>query len=270
MLQRFYLVPIILFWITMNVLLWRSEFASQTEPGSAIPADLVWRRILTAPDDSGLDILRRGEKIGYCRWRANIGEERKTGRILTEEMQPEGQVRSLTGYTLDAESNFLLEETARRMRVEFHGEFGTNHHWKTLEFRVLLRPAAWELRARKADQTFTLSMDEEGRSWKRTFRFSDLNDPAKLMGELGYPLGPMLALPDGQVPEREDSSPPLLGLTWTARNDWLQIGQTRLRVYRLETSVLNYRATVFVSRVGELLRIELPGEILLINDAFIM
>jgi hypothetical protein len=271
MARRFYLLPIILFWVTMNVLLWRSEFTGHADRGSEIPADLVWGRILTAPDDSGLDIYRRGQKIGFCRWRVNVGEERKTGRILTEELQPEGQVRNLTGYTLDVESNFMFEEAGRRMRVEFHGEFEANHAWKTLALQVLVRPSTWEVRARRSDRTFTLSIDEGGGAWERTFDFSDLQDPSRLLLELGYPMPPDLFSPGAEPPNGQKTGGTSLGLSWTARNDWLRIGQTRLRVYRLETTfVEGYRATIFVSRVGELLRVELPGDILLVNDALIM
>jgi hypothetical protein len=270
MLRRVYLLPIVLFWITMNVLLWRSEFAGKSDAGGAIPVNVVWSRILTAPDPSGLEVHRRGEKIGFVRWRPNVGEERRSGRVLSEDMQPEGQVLELTGYTIDMEGNIVVEELSRRLRLEFRGEFETNNVWQTLVFRIQVRPAEWEIRARKADQTLAVTMDDAGSSWTRTYKFSEFRDPAKLLGDLGYPLGPMLAVPGSPVEEPQELSPGL-GLTWTARNDWLKVGQTRVRVYRLETVVMDqYRATIFISRVGELLRVELPGDILLINDAFIM
>ena len=61
-----------------------------------------------------------------------------------------------------------------------------------------------------------------------------------------------------------------LGLRWTARKDWLQIGSSKTRVYRLQARLLDrYQAVVMVSRVGEILRVELPGEVTLVNDALI-
>ena len=59
-----------------------------------------------------------------------------------------------------------------------------------------------------------------------------------------------------------------LGLKWEARNDRLTIGSNPVRVYRLEARLFDrYRAILFVSPVGEILRVELPDDILLTNDA---
>ena len=49
MLSRVALILLALFWVTMNVLLWRVEFAPRGEIGIAIPAKVVWR----SPDRSG-------------------------------------------------------------------------------------------------------------------------------------------------------------------------------------------------------------------------
>ncbi|HZL13466.1 MAG TPA: hypothetical protein VFC85_04935 [Verrucomicrobiae bacterium] len=52
------------FWVTMNVLLWRTEYS----PGGghiSIPVDLVWRKILTAPDASSLNVYQNGQRTGF-------------------------------------------------------------------------------------------------------------------------------------------------------------------------------------------------------------
>ena len=73
MFNRLYFPLITLFWIVMNVLLWRAEFGGGREFGSAVSTEVVWQKILTAPDDSTLEISLNGKKIGYCRWGANAG-----------------------------------------------------------------------------------------------------------------------------------------------------------------------------------------------------
>jgi hypothetical protein len=78
-LNRLCLLLAAVFWITMNVLLWRSEFRGEDELGSAVPVEIVWHKMLTAPDDSALEISHRGNKVGHCRWRVNVGEELSTG-----------------------------------------------------------------------------------------------------------------------------------------------------------------------------------------------
>jgi hypothetical protein len=62
-----------------------------------------------------------------------------------------------------------------------------------------------------------------------------------------------------------------LGLQWEARQDWLKVGSARLRCYRLHTRLLEkYRAVVYVSRVGEILRVELPDGYVLQNTRMLL
>ena len=58
-----------------------------------------------------------------------------------------------------------------------------------------------------------------------------------------------------------------LGGRWEARSDSMLVGKNRARVYRLQTKLLDrYKMTLFVSPVGEILRAELPGDIVLVHD----
>ena len=74
----------------------------------------------------------------------------------------------------------------------------------------------------------------------------------------------------GSLGTATTTQPLALGLTWQAHNDWLSIGHTYARVFRLQARLLDrYEVVVFVSRVGEILRVELPNEHLLVNDALV-
>ena len=58
-----------------------------------------------------------------------------------------------------------------------------------------------------------------------------------------------------------------LGLNWTARYEWLRIGSSRVRVYRLRARVVEgQEIDILVSRVGELLRVDLPFNVRLVNE----
>jgi hypothetical protein len=47
----------------------------------------------------------------------------------------------------------------------------------------------------------------------------------------------------------------------------MRIGHSPVRTYRLQTRALDkYQITIFISRVGEILRVELPDELVLVND----
>ena len=58
------------------------------------------------------------------------------------------------------------------------------------------------------------------------------------------------------------------GLHWTARNDSITVGANRVRAYRLQAKILErWRIAFFISPVGELLRAEFPGDLVLLNTA---
>jgi hypothetical protein len=128
-----------------------------------------------------------------------------------------------------------------------------------------VRPTSWELRSVSSKETATLKVDDENGKWERTYRFEELRNPQTILRDLGVPaflgfLGGQMKLPNANALS--------LGLNWEARNDWLKIGRSAVRVYRLEARLFDrYRAVVFISRVGEILRVELPDKIVLVNEA---
>jgi hypothetical protein len=265
MFNRVYFPLIVLFWIVMNALLWRAEFGGGNEAASTVSSDVVWQKILTAPDDSTLEISWNGKRIGYCHWVANAGEELATGKIASDEYVPEGMIRRLGRYTIDLEGNVLLSEPASRMRFNLHLQFATNHAWRQLTLRVASRPSAWEIRTSAEEETLSLKHEDLTGQWSRTFTYDELRHPRQLFEEFagGLPLALL-----GPVAGLEQQNSLSLGLQWTARNDWLNIGHAQVRVYRLQARLLDrYQIVVIVSRVGEILRVELPNGLLLVNEA---
>src|SRR4051812_3989513 len=94
------------FWTVMMVLLWRAEFGSGKPVGASVPAAMVFDKILTAPDSSTMEIRHGTNRIGYCRWRPDVGQEFATGARVEENEDPlEGMVRNLAYYTLDVDGN---------------------------------------------------------------------------------------------------------------------------------------------------------------------
>ena len=65
MIPRITWLLIAAFWVAMNVLLWRSEYGTHSN-GIPVPLDLVWRKVLTAPDASSLTVYQNGKKTGFC------------------------------------------------------------------------------------------------------------------------------------------------------------------------------------------------------------
>ena len=264
MVNRLYFPLIAVFWIIMNVLLWRAEFGGGREFGSAVSTEVVWQKILTAPDDSTLEISVNGKRIGYCRWNASVGDAVAGGKMPRGEDSPEGMVKQLSHYAIDLEGNILPGQPSTRVRFNLHLELTTNHVWRELSVRVATRPSLWIVHTEAAEQTLDLKYEDESGKWSRTFAFDELRDPRKLLEEFGSPV-PLALL--GPISGLEQAKPLSLGLRWEARNDWLEIGHSQVRVYRLRARLLDrYQVVVVVSRVGEIMRVELPNGLLLVNE----
>lgn len=268
MMYRMVFLALGAFCAAMHVQLWRSEFISD-EGGAPVPTPLVWHKILTAPDNSSLEIRREGVKIGFCRWNPNVGEEVATGKVADESSTPEGMVTALSNYTIDLEGNLAPPEMQGHFRFHVHVEFGSNNAWKRLEAQIGERKTLWELKASEADGRGSLSYSEGlTQVWRQEFAFDDFKDPQKLLKELDLPVLPML-MPFLMPPAAAGGNTTLsLGLNWESRQDWLRFGHSRMRTYRVQSRLFDrYSAVLHVSRVGEIMRAELPGGVVLINEA---
>ena len=264
---RLSLLLVTAFFVTMNVLLWRSEYGGRGHMGTPVPADLVWEKVLTSPDHSLLEIRHRGVKIGRAQWSANIGEELATGQILNEDLPPEGMIKVMTGYTLDFDGNVSLDNLSR-LRFNFNLKLNTNQNWQEMNLKFVIKPFSWEINSSAIRQTFTWIMEEDAERTERTFTFADLRNPEKIIRELGGPALPAALAAFGVPLQQAKGSSAAVGLRWEARNDRIKIGNNLVRVYRLEARLTDlYRAALFVSPVGEILRVELPDDIVMINDA---
>lgn len=273
MTSRITFLVLTLFWLTMTYLLWRSEYIGHNQLGSAVPTELVWRKILTAPDNSSLDILHNGKKVGYCRWTANIGQDLAVGRILTDDAPEDTTAPPIASYKLNLEGNVLLNDNGSRLRFDTELRLTTNQAWQGLDIRLNMRPNVWEVHTITSEETVHFVTQDKSGRYERVFKYADLQNPQALLQDFDIPalglLGMLSPFPHSQ--NATPAMPPLsLGLDWKARNDWIEIGHTSVRAYRLEAVVLErYRMRIIVSAVGEILRVDLPDGWQLVNDQLI-
>jgi hypothetical protein len=254
------------FFITMNVLLWRSEFGGHSGIGSGIPVENVWHKMVLAPDTSRLDIRYHGKKIGYGNWEPKVGESVTLSKQMLEEFPPEGMAGEVAGYTVDFSGNLAIDNLLR-LRFSFDLKLSTNQQWQEMSLHIGMRPSYWDLRASAADQTVKFISDDENGHKQQTFTFSDLQSPDKLVRLFGGPFGPGMLAAVGLSKSPGQLSAQSLGLKWQARNDWLKIGNERMRIYRLQARLLDrFPIVICIGLEGQILRVELPDDILLLND----
>jgi len=116
-------------------------------------------------------------------------------------------------------------------------------------------------------KTLHLKAVEGDATYDRVFKFRDLENPTALLQELAGPwaFGALEGIGLGNHSSTATSTS--LGIKWEASRDSIDVRHASVHAYRLRTRLLErYQIVIFVSRVGEILRVELPDQIVLTND----
>ena len=241
----------------MNVLLWRAEYGSHGT-GVSVPVDLVWRKIMTAPDVSSLTVFRDGHKTGFCQFSTSV--EQAMAALDEDKLPPEGVI-ARAGYKIQFDGNVSLGEFTNRLNFSGRLQFSSGHAWRELNLKLSSHLAAVEIHSVAADQTVHLKITSDGAIIERDFTFADLQNPNVLLGALAgnFGDGPLGGLAWPAIPQAPAA---LAGnLSWEAHHERLMLGREPVSAYRLETRVLDQPVVIDVSTLGEILRVELPGGI---------
>ncbi len=239
------------FWVMMNVLLWRAEYGSHGGEIS-VPVDLVWRKILTAPDVSALTIYQDGRRAGFCEVSTSV--EQAMAALDENTVPPEGLV-SQSGYQIHFNGNLSFGAITNRVRFDGRLQFSSARAWRELNLKVSTRDATVDLHSVAAEQTVSLKLTSDGANFEHILSFADLQNPNTLLRALGGGLADELALP--VVPS--SSAAVADTVKWEAHRDRIMIAHEPVTAYRLETRVLDHPIVLYVSSLGEILRVELPG-----------
>ena len=242
------------FWVTMNVLLWREEFAARSD-ATPVPFDLVWKKILTAPETSSLDIYQGVKPAGYCEFSTSIGRQMAE---LDDDKLPSENLAARAGYQVNLAGNFLPSTLTNHVKFNGRLQFDKACQWRELNLKFSLRQTTVEIHSLAAQKNLHLKITDDGAVMERDLTFAELQNPSTLirtlLGDGGdiFPAGfelPGLA---------SASAPPIL---WTACRTRVQIGSETVPVYRLATGALGYTVSADISTIGEILRVELPGNL---------
>ena len=244
------------FWVTMNVLLWRAEYGS-LGGDTPVPFELVWRKILTAPDASSLSVYQNRERMGYCEFSTSVGQQMAT---LDEDKPPPEGFAARAGYQVHLAGNVALGDFTNRLKFDGRVLFKTVRDWQEFHFKITSRLAVVELNSQASNhQVVHVKISSDGGVMERDLAFADLQNPDALVrafaGNFADALLGMMDLPG--LPAAGDAQK----IVWDARRTRIKIGTELVPVYRLTTTALGHEITVDVSTLGEVLRVNLPGEI---------
>jgi hypothetical protein len=248
------------FWLTMVILLWRTESGSGGKLVSSVPLEAVVERILNAADPSTLRLTRQGQDLGQLRWLPSIREHPPETNSLT----PEGMVSAATGYHIDVDLTLKGNTPDARWYVVGQVDLDLKHQWEELVLRLIQRPTTWELRSSRGEDSVELIIDEgRGKNFRQRFSREDLNQIPAALGPVAAFLPPGLGLTPLQ-PSGTTNGPAAPAIRWQASDGELRVGRHSMRAFRIEGRILEHFTVVaYISRAGELLRVELPDHYLL-------
>ena len=245
------------FWITMNGLLWHVEYGARGS-GVAVPVDLVWRKILTAPDASSMNIYQDGERSGFCEFSTSV--EMEMAKLDENSPPPEGLV-ARAGYSIHLNGNTSLGDFTNRVRFDARLQFSAKREWRELNLKISSRAATVEIHSLATNQSVHLKISSDGGTFEHDLAFDDLRDPSALLraftGNFGGGFFGALELP--VLPPA--STGIAQNIRWEAHRARLKLGREPVSAYRLETQVLGRPVVIYASTLGEILRVELPGGI---------
>jgi hypothetical protein len=252
---RLTFLAIAAFWVTMNVLLWRAEYGSHSA-GTPVPIELVWRKILTAPDASSLSVYQNGDRTGYCELSTSVGQEMAT--VDADRPPPAGLVKQ-AGYQIHMAGNIALGDFTNRLKFDGRLNFSSTREWREIELKISSHQTVVEIHSLATNQMVHLKINSDGDVLEKDLAFADLQNPnalvRALMGNVADTLFGALDLPDLAASSAAQK------LEWRASRTRVKIGTEAVPVYRIETSLLDHPVLVDISTLGEILRVELPGGI---------
>jgi len=255
MTNRLTFLGIVAFWVAMNVLLWRTEYGVRGGD-TPVPFELVWRKILTAPDASSLSVYQNRERMGYAEFSTSVGQS--MAALDEDKLPPEGLVKR-AGYQVHLAGNVALGDFTNRLKFDGRVMFTSSRQWQEFTLKITSRFAAVELHSVATNEFVHVKINGDAMAMERDLTFAELENPSSLVrafaGNFADALLGVVDLPD-LAPTGESQK-----LTWDARRTRVKIGTEAVPVYRLETSALGHTIIVDVSTLGEVLRVDLPGGI---------
>lgn len=262
MIARLTFLGIVGFWLTMNFFLWRAEFGSHAGD-IPVPFELVWRKILTAPDSSSLSVFQNHERMGYAEFSTSVGQQ--MAALEEDKLPPEGLVKR-AGYQVHLSGNIAFGDFTNRVKFDGRVQFSSARQWQEFTIKVSSRVAAVELHSIATNQTLHLSMTGEGLNLERDFTFAELQNPGAIVRAFAGNFADVF-LGAVELPGLA-AAPDASAIVWDARRTRVKIGHETVPVYRLESTAMGNTVTVDVSTLGEILRVELPGGISARIDAW--
>ena len=278
-----------LFWLGMNVLLWRSEYGGGSK-GNPLPVKTVISKIMDTPDPSELDIFYRDKPIGHCRWvvaqmgRDELGHDSGSSNDASDDVDLEaaemsGLIRNVDYYTVHMDGHVQGQDHPRRIRFMLNITLSPQWEWTSFNGKVGARDQWFHIHSDKEQEKVVLQVEQDETHWDTQLTFAQLKNPQAMISQWGQEnpilvaaLAPVMGMLHSLT--SSESTDPYDKFNWvgdwSAFSDWMSIAHSRMRIYRLESGADRRNSlSVTVNRAGEILAIKAPQQISLRNESVI-
>ena len=201
--------------------------------------------------------------MGYCEFSTSVGQQ--MAALDDDKLPPDGLVAK-AGYQVHLAGNVALGDFTNRLKFDGRVLFKNTRDWQELHFKISSRLTTVELAAQASNQVVHVKISNDGEITERDLAFADLQKPETILRAFAGNMADSLlafvelpALPAGAAPGP---------VTWDARRTRVKIGAEFMPVYQLKSTALGRDVTVDVSTLGEILRVNLPGEFSVRVDDF--
>lgn len=264
MLRRLFFVFILLFWMAMNFLLWRQEVVGIQLGGSAIDPEIVLQKILEAPDDSSLEVRHHQERIGFLRWKPTVEEAFDPASNNTQVIAPEGIVNRTLGYYVNIDSRLRIPEWKQQFRLFSRLSLHADRSWRDFNINFGYAASHMAINASEDSPILTVEIDDGENQRNLQIPLRDMTSTLALLSGMSPGAGSFLADLNQRLPTGDFEK---TTFQWEASSGIMDVGHANLRVYRLRTNLPGgLPVKITVSRVGEILLVELPDQIRMINE----
>ncbi len=142
-----------------------------------------------------------------------------------------------------------------------HLQFSTTRQWQEVTLKITSRLAVVEIHSLATNQTVHVKITSDGEVMERDLTFAELQNPDALVRALTGNFADTLFGDDGSAGFHRPSGRAEPS-EWSASRTRVKIGTEAVPVYRLETTRARpCQSSWMCSTLGEILRVELPGNI---------
>jgi hypothetical protein len=194
--------------------------------------------------------------MGYCEFSTSVGQQMAA---LDEDKPPPENFSTHAGYQIHLAGNVALGDFTNRMKFDGKILFDAHRKWQELSMRISTHQAIVDIHSLATNRLVHVRMNNDGLVTERDLSFDELSNPSAIVRAFaGNFADVVLGVVDLPQFAADASSQPV---QWDARRTRVKIGTEAVPVYRLETSALGYTMDVDVSTLGEIMRVQLPGQV---------